>query len=840
MPDLSQITLPDNTTYTIKDSVARVSIPYAAVDSTSTSTVFTATIPGITEYYDGLIVILYNGVVTSASNYTININGLGAYGTYSNMAMGNPVTPTNPTRDTTIFNINYAMIFVFCRNIGKRNVTGWIGYRGYDANTNTIGYQLRTNNTVMNVSDTARYYKLYFTSADGTMWVPASVNSTNNATSARPVNQRPINPFGRIVYTSASTNYTAGSNLAATTIWSQYTLVLGYSFNRTGDALVLTVEKPVYVKCAPQTDGSAIMDADNPYVQALPSTADGKIYIYLGVAYDATHVELYDEHPVYWHDGTGIRLWSGSATASIDVDNALSATSENPVQNKVINSALNNKADSSALSNYLPKAGGEMTGGITYNTANSYFSIGNTWDYIYLDESNQSSAKAGIVADEISLNGTTVTAPTPTVGTNNTQIATTAFVNSAVAVVKSTGTNSGAGGDLNYTDASGLNSLAYGGSATASGEGAVAFSGAIASGDFSLSHGRQWTNANYTTTASGSHSLAFGLSAKAEGNESLAFGQGTTATGNYGVALGNQTTAGGAAFAMGQKSSATGALSTTIGNELLAPGRNAFVIGQYNIEDTDDGSNYTDYGSGAKKYVFTVGNGTKVNNVVTRSNALTLDWNGNLGVNSAQLNNLNLPTTSGGSSYGSGTNGQIIKSNGTTNYWGNLSTSELTNDSGFITGMFIGSYGSSTYAEILAAYQANKVVYCRASSNSNPASGSQTRMAFLAYVNNAETPTEFEFQYYRSVSTHTESQQGDQVYIYKINSTTGWSVTVRNAFSAVAAGTGLSRSYSNGTVTLALSSPLPSVTSSDNGKVLTVVNGAWAAASLPTYNGGVS
>lgn len=33
---------------------------------------------------------------------------------------------------------------------------------------------------------------------------------------------------------------------------------------------------------------------------------------------------------------------------------------------------------------------------------------------------------------------------------------------------------------------------------------------------------------------------------------------------------------------------------------------------------------------------------------------------------------------------------------------------------------------------------------------------------------------------------------------------------------------------------------LPSVTSSDNGKVLTVVSGAWAAASLPLYNGGVS
>lgn len=33
---------------------------------------------------------------------------------------------------------------------------------------------------------------------------------------------------------------------------------------------------------------------------------------------------------------------------------------------------------------------------------------------------------------------------------------------------------------------------------------------------------------------------------------------------------------------------------------------------------------------------------------------------------------------------------------------------------------------------------------------------------------------------------------------------------------------------------------LPSITSSDNNKVLMVVNGAWAAATLPTYNGGVS
>jgi hypothetical protein len=71
--------------------------------------------------------------------------------------------------------------------------------------------------------------------------------------------------------------------------------------------------------------------------------------------------------------------------------------------------------------------------------------------------------------------------------------------------------------------------------------------------------------------------------------------------------------------------------------------------------------------------------------------------------------------------------------------------SSLTNDANYITGMVILSYGSSTWDDFISAYSANKVVYCRASSNSNPASGSQTRLAFMAYVNNASSPTEVEF-----------------------------------------------------------------------------------------------
>ena len=119
--------------------------------------------------------------------------------------------------------------------------------------------------------------------------------------------------------------------------------------------------------------------------------------------------------------------------------------------------------------------------------------------------------------------------------------------------------------------------------------------------------------------------------------------------------------------------------------------------------------------------------------------------------------------------------------------------------------MTILKYGISTWADFIAAYNTKTIVYCRASSNSNPATGAQTRMAFMAYVNNEANPTEVEFQYYRSVSSHSDSQQGDQVYVYKLNKSTGWSVTVRNAFSKIEVGMGLTKTYSNGVITISLS-----------------------------------
>lgn len=113
------------------------------------------------------------------------------------------------------------------------------------------------------------------------------------------------------------------------------------------------------------------------------------------------------------------------------------------------------------------------------------------------------------------------------------------------------------------------------------------------------------------------------------------------------------------------------------------------------------------------------------------------------------------------------------------------------------------SYGeSNAWAKFIAAYNAGSIVYCRASSNSNPATGAQGRKAFMAYVNNATTPTEVEFQYVRSVSSKTASQPVDQVYVYKLTNAGVWTVETRNMAPKLAAGTNTSVSYSNGTYTV--------------------------------------
>lgn len=133
----------------------------------------------------------------------------------------------------------------------------------------------------------------------------------------------------------------------------------------------------------------------------------------------------------------------------------------------------------------------------------------------------------------------------------------------------------------------------------------------------------------------GRYASAFGSGSKSSGDASHAEGANTTASNTASHAEGRSTTASGQAshaegylsqatvsyaHAEGRDTRANGLASHAEGEYTSADGRAQHVFGQYNIADIPSAYNVRG------EYVEIVGNGTDDN---TRSNARTLDWNGN-------------------------------------------------------------------------------------------------------------------------------------------------------------------------------------------------------------------
>ena len=119
----------------------------------------------------------------------------------------------------------------------------------------------------------------------------------------------------------------------------------------------------------------------------------------------------------------------------------------------------------------------------------------------------------------------------------------------------------------------------------------------------------------YSTTASSNCSHAEGIDTTASGKFSHAEGRDTTASGDCSHAEGYITTASGdTSHAEGHNTTASGLYSHAEGYYTFAYSGYQHVQGKYNISDSQ------------AKYAHIVGNGTSES---ARSNAHTLDWNGN-------------------------------------------------------------------------------------------------------------------------------------------------------------------------------------------------------------------
>ena len=188
----------------------------------------------------------------------------------------------------------------------------------------------------------------------------------------------------------------------------------------------------------------------------------------------------------------------------------------------------------------------------------------------------------------------------------------------------------------NQSHAEGYGTTASGGASHAEGAGTTASGGpshaegmrTTASGDASHAEGIGGTfTLGGTTYASG----AIGMADHTEGYQTLtasglpgnhAEGYQTRATGGAAHAEGTDTTASGnVSHAEGYSTTASGNVSHAEGRGTTANHRAQHVFGEYNVEDSS-----TTTSASRGTYVEIVGNGTADN---ARSNARTLDWNGN-------------------------------------------------------------------------------------------------------------------------------------------------------------------------------------------------------------------
>lgn len=142
-------------------------------------------------------------------------------------------------------------------------------------------------------------------------------NSVNNSTATtKAMTTEEFDPFGEIYYWNTTTTASAGASMPNSSLYRQYMADLRYAFNYAQGTF--TARKPVYLVCTPQENGMAKLYSE-PLTQTLPTTADGRMYIYLGTMFEDTspyRVNLSLHHEVFMYiDGEARAVGPHALTA---------------------------------------------------------------------------------------------------------------------------------------------------------------------------------------------------------------------------------------------------------------------------------------------------------------------------------------------------------------------------------------------------------------------------------------------------------------------------------------------------------------------------------------------
>ena len=262
----------------------------ATLDSSSTSTNFIATAPGVTELYDGLTIFINNTVVSSAAGNTIDLNNLGAKSVH--------ISKTSGVMNTAF---EKGSIYLFIFDYANDYWVLQTGYYGTDTDTigeyggalviDNNGYCFDNGIVMQTQLNPPRWSAITTTGGTGT-------NKTKCALG--------FIPNGKLLCSTA--NVSAEGTLGRTNAWwLVYSINLRYWTNCSTSTLPSTaIGKALYIKCT--MSNGLLYIADAPWwVTDLPSTSDGYYYIYVGQMYSRYQCTPAPEHPIYYHDGTQIR-----------------------------------------------------------------------------------------------------------------------------------------------------------------------------------------------------------------------------------------------------------------------------------------------------------------------------------------------------------------------------------------------------------------------------------------------------------------------------------------------------------------------------------------------------
>ena len=377
MAFIKKIELPDNNIYDIKNTI----IPVVGTQSAPTGN-WTGNID-IPALYDGLTISYFLPYAPSGNaslNLTLNAGTTtGAINCY----YGTSRLTTHYGKGNNIIMTYYSAGSISIDGVATTD-NRWIVSADY--NSDSTGYYVRRINSNLKAGTNKIFpFTMIMQNADG-RWESIVTSSTVNSTKTRNTHGFIL---GQVLLMYADVTHNADARLGTYNIYTMNSGLIDhrYSFNTENNATKGTTGyKPVYlVGIINNSDGLFYLD-ETWWTQTLPSTDNGKVYIYIGDAYDYYRMTFVDTQKFYKYTNGALREISQDAitvngyTVDKDVPSNAIFTDCKVTQTATTTNANYEILFSETADNTTRTEGARKDSKLTYNPSNSNLSIQNTTD----------------------------------------------------------------------------------------------------------------------------------------------------------------------------------------------------------------------------------------------------------------------------------------------------------------------------------------------------------------------------------------------------------------------------------------------------------------------------